>query len=61
MSKVLVIETSLRNNSNSDVLAEKLIEGAKEKGHEVESISLKGKNIKFCIGCLACQKTKNVL
>ena len=58
MSKVLVITTSLRSKSNSDRLAEELIRGAKDAGHEVESISLKGKQIHFCIGCFACQKTQ---
>ena len=43
MSKVLVISTSLRAKSNSDILTEKLIEGAKASGHDVEHISLKGK------------------
>ena len=58
MSRVLVITTSLRARSNSDILAERLIAGAKEAGHEVEHISLKGKKINYCIGCLACQKTR---
>ncbi len=58
MSKVLVITTSLRAKSNSDVLAGRLIAGAKDAGHEVEAVSLKGKEIRFCIGCLACQKTQ---
>ena len=58
MSKVLVITTSLRFRSNSDILAEKVIEGAKEAGHDVELVSLKGKTINFCKGCLACQKTQ---
>ena len=58
MSRVLVISTSLRAKSNSDILTEKLIEGAKVVGHDVEHISLKGKKIGFCIGCLACQKTQ---
>ena len=58
MSKVLVITTSLRAKSNSDILAERLIAGAKDAGHEVEHISLKGKEIRFCIGCLSCQKTQ---
>ena len=58
MSRVLVISTSLRAKSNSDILTEKLIEGAKAVGHDVEYISLKGKKIGFCIGCLVCQKTQ---
>ena len=58
MSKVLIIGSSLRANSNSDILAKKVAEGAKDAGHDVEFISLKGKEIKFCIGCLSCQKTK---
>ncbi|MBR4472126.1 MAG: flavodoxin family protein [Oscillospiraceae bacterium] len=58
MSKVLVISTSLWARSNSDILTERLIAGARDAGHEVEHISLKGKEIKFCIGCLACQKTQ---
>ena len=61
MSKVLVITTSLRARSNSDILAERLIAGAKDAGHEVEQISLKGKEIKFCIGCMACQKTQKCI
>ena len=61
MSKVIVITTSLRAKSNSDILAEKLIAGAKDAGHEVEQISLKGKTIKYCIGCLACQKTQKCI
>lgn len=53
--KVLIISTSLRGGSNSDILARECERGAKEAGHEVEYISLKGKEIKYCIGCLACQ------
>lgn len=61
MSNVLVITTSLRAKSNSDILAEQLIAGANVAGHSVELISLKGKDIKFCIGCLACQKTQRCI
>ena len=52
---VLIISTSLRAGSNSDILARECERGAKEAGNEVEFISLKGKQIKYCIGCLACQ------
>ena len=58
MSSVLVISTSLRAKSNSDILTDRLIAGAKDAGHTVEHISLKGKEIRFCIGCMACQKSQ---
>ena len=57
MKKVVVISTSLRAGSNSQVLAEQFAAGAKAAGNEVEFITLRGKEIKFCVGCLACQKT----
>ena len=56
MKKVIVISTSLRHGSNSDMLAEKFVEGAKAAGNDVEKISLVGKNIQFCKGCMGCQK-----
>lgn len=56
MKKVIVISTSLRTGSNSDMLADKFVEGAVQAGHEVEKISLMDKDVKFCRGCLACQK-----
>lgn len=56
MKKVIVISTSLRVGSNSDLLTDKFIEGALVAGNEVEKITLSGKNIGFCKGCLACQK-----
>lgn len=56
MKKVLIIGTSLRGGSNSDILAKECERGAKEAGNDVEYISLKGKDIKFCIGCLSCQE-----
>ena len=58
MSNILVISTSLRPHSNSDILTERLVAGARDAGHQVEEISLKGKELKYCIGCLACQKTQ---
>jgi len=56
MKKVIVISTSLRAGSNSDMLADKFIEGALKSGNEVEKISLINKDIRFCRGCLACQR-----
>ena len=53
---VLIISTSIRNNANSEILAHETERGAKEAGHNVEFVSLKDKEIKFCKGCMACQK-----
>lgn len=55
--KVVVLSTSLRNNSNSELLAKSFVERAKKSGNEVEYITLKNKDIRFCIGCLVYQKT----
>ena len=55
--KVLVLSTSPRKNSNSEALAEAFARGAADSGHEVEMISLRGKELRFCMGCFACQKS----
>ena len=57
MKNVLIISSSLRGGSNSEILAHEAEKGAIDAGNVVEFINLKGKEIKFCIGCLACQKT----
>lgn len=57
MSKVLIIKTSPRQGGNSDRLADEFARGARENGNEVEVVSLTGKNIAFCRGCLACTET----
>ena len=57
--KVLVISSSLRNGSNSEMLAKQAAKGAEDAGHDVEFITLKDKTLNFCKGCLACQKTMN--
>ena len=56
MKRVIVISTSLRRGSNSDMLAERFAAGAEDAGHEVEKLTLVGKDIQFCRGCMACQK-----
>lgn len=61
MKRVIVISTSLRAGSNSDMLADKFVEGAREAGHDVEKISLVGKEIKFCRGCLCCQRLSHCI
>ena len=37
--KVLIISTSARRNSNSDILADAFMNGAKDAGNEVEKVS----------------------
>ena len=58
MKKVLIISTSPRIGSNSELLATQFAKGCSDAGHEVEQISLRGKDIQFCRGCFACQKTQ---
>ena len=58
MSNVLIIKTSPRVGGNSDTLADEFARGAAEAGHTVETVSLAGKDVAFCRGCLACQKTR---
>ena len=56
MKNVVVISSSLRNGSNSEILEKEFVRGASIK-HNVEYISLKDINFKFCLGCLSCQRT----
>lgn len=58
MKNILIISSSLRRGSNSEALAEEFARGAADAGNKVELISLRGKDIRFCRGCLACQKTQ---
>ena len=58
VKKVLVISTSLRPRSNSEALADEFVRGAVEAGHDVEKLSLRGKEIAFCRGCMACHSLR---
>ena len=57
MKRVLVISSSPRINSNSDMLCKQFGKGAVESGHEVEYIRLSEKKVNYCIGCYACART----
>ncbi len=58
MSKqVLVFKGSPREKGNSSILAEKLLEGARNAGAHVESFSLQRMNIHPCDGCDTCRET----
>ena len=55
--KVLIVSTSIRKGSNSEILAHEVERGVVNADNEAEFVSLVGKGIGFCRGCLACQKT----
>ncbi len=57
MKNILIISSSVRNKSNSEILARQALRGALDQGNKAELITLKEKEIRFCKGCLACQKT----
>ncbi|MDY6910978.1 MAG: flavodoxin family protein [Chloroflexota bacterium] len=52
--KILGIVGSLRRNSNTGILVQEAMNGAKEAGAAVEVLSLTGKNIAPCNGCDFC-------
>ena len=57
MKKVLILSGSPRKGGNSDILCDEFMRGAKESGNEVEKIRVAEKEIGYCRGCYACQKT----
>lgn len=59
MKKIMVISSSPHKISNSEMLANYFIKGAKEAGHTCEMIKIRDLDMKFCKGCLACQKKGN--
>ncbi len=56
--KVLAICASPREGGNSDILCDRFLQGARQKGHETEKISLARLSISPCQACYACAKTK---
>ncbi len=54
--KVLIISSSPRKGGNSERLAEAFAKGAVSVGNTVETVCLRGKQLNFCRGCVACLK-----
>lgn len=52
---VVIVNSTMRKNGNSQVLAENFAAGAREVGHNVEMINLRDMDLKFCLGCFYCQ------
>lgn len=57
MKNVIIFSTSVREGSNSEILANAFAKGAVEAGNKAEIISLKGKSLNFCQGCNICDTT----
>jgi len=54
--KLLSIIATNRRKGNISTISDEILKGAKEKGHETETINLYDLNIKNCIGCWNCNK-----
>ena len=59
--KSLIISSSLRKGGNSETLCDAFQKGAEEAGYQVEKVSLAGKQLAFCQGCLSCQETRHCI
>lgn len=55
--QVLGVVGSPRKDGNTDILVEKVLSGAREKGNTTDTIFLHGLNIKPCQACMSCKKT----
>ncbi|MGN1167017.1 MAG: flavodoxin family protein [Lachnospiraceae bacterium] len=56
--KIVVITGSPHKQGTSALLADKLIEGAKEAGHEIYRFDAAFSNVHGCIACETCHTTK---
>lgn len=62
MSKnILVISASLRNGSNSDMLADEFMRGALESGNKAEKLPCAAKTLIFAKAALPARKQANAL
>lgn len=52
--KLTAFHGSPRKGGNTDILTERVLQGARDAGFEVESIALRSLKIQGCIGCERC-------
>jgi multimeric flavodoxin WrbA len=57
MSKVVAVVGSYRKGGNTDSVVEAILEGAREKGAETQTIHLIERPIEFCANCRQCTQT----
>ena len=55
--KVLALIGSPRKQSNTDIVASEILEGALAGGHQTEKVYLYEQNIAPCVDCQACKKS----
>ncbi len=58
MKKILAVVGSPRKGGNTDILVQKVVEGAASKGAQVDALRLGGLDIRECDGCFVCWKGK---
>ena len=58
LRNVLIISTSPNKWGSSAKIAKEFARGVTDAGNNVEVVTLRDKEINFCKGCLACQKTQ---
>lgn len=57
MAKIIVISGSPRAESNSEIIADRIAEGAKANGYEIVKYKINSlKNAKGCQSCMGCKK-----
>lgn len=56
MKNIVIINSSLRRDGNSELLAKQFEKGATEAGNKVTVINLRDMQLKYCLGCMACLK-----
>ena len=57
MAKIVMVIGSPRKGSNSELIADKIAEGAKANGYEIVKYKINDlKNVRGCQGCGACKK-----
>ncbi len=54
--KVFAINGSFRKQGNTDIIIDKILEGAKAEGAKTEKIFIDDLNINSCQGCLECRQ-----
>lgn len=56
MGKIVIVSGSPRNGSNSELIADKIAEGAKENGFEIVKYKINSMNARPCQACMGCKK-----